>query len=58
MTDSWLARRSEGQRTAILVAIATLGFGYMGFLCWLAFVNWKAAIFLLLLALVTNQVRE
>lgn len=38
-------------------ALMAVAFAYLGFLCWLAFVNWKAAIFLLLLALATNTGR-
>lgn len=38
-----------------LVGLYLLAFGYLGLLIYLSFVNWQAAIFLLLLAIATNQ---
>ena len=45
----------EKHALATATVLATVGVGYAIFLCWLAFINWHAAIFLLLLALVYNR---
>jgi hypothetical protein len=49
--------RSERGTTALLALFMVIGIGYLVLLTYLAFANWKAAIFLLLLAIATNTGR-